>query len=209
MRRRQAHPERERNVGTRWTGALGQPENETIVQRKIYMNHNYTSELYKFRQCLLNHSLQNVATLRGHNQYFDIMCIFDFTMWTQLTKSLGCEEGQHWEWGYAFRKACRCTSSAKKALTLPLAGDQKALLPLIPVHIKPRAEKVKDDSISTLGHFMLWVARCDKLRVWACWCEALSTGSGLTVAAHLTCLRRTWNQGQKAEFLPLKHPPDL
>lgn len=51
--------------------------------------------------------------------------------------------------------------------------------------------------ISTLGHSMLWVARCDKLHVWAFWCEALSTGCGLTVAAHLTCLRRTWNQGQK------------
>lgn len=41
-------------------------------------------------------------------------------------------------------------------------------------------------------------ARCDKSHVWALWCEVLSTGSGLTVAAHLTCLRRTWNQGQKA-----------
>lgn len=38
MRRRQAHPERETKVGTRGTGALGQPENETIVQRKTYMH---------------------------------------------------------------------------------------------------------------------------------------------------------------------------
>lgn len=63
MRRRQAHPERETKVGTRWTGALGQPEDETIVQRKTYMHHNYTLESYKFRQCLLNRSLKNVATL--------------------------------------------------------------------------------------------------------------------------------------------------
>lgn len=52
--------------------------------------------------------------------------------------------------------------------------------------------------------------------VWGCqmwqitrvgiWCEVLSAGSGLTVAFHLTCLRRTWNQGLKAWILTTETP---
>lgn len=74
----------------------------------------------------------------------------------------------------------------KKTFDLPQLETRNPSFYSSYIHI--RAEKVKDDSISTLGHPMHWVARSDKLHLWAHWCEVLSIGSGLTVAAHLTRL---------------------
>lgn len=110
-----------------------------------------------------------------------------------------------WKQGFELRKAG--TWHTREASLQPCsAGEQKACLLLIPLHIKSWAEKVKDDSISTLGQPMLWAARHDKLHMWAFWCEVLSTGSGLTVAAHLTCLRWAWNHGVKAWIFATERP---
>lgn len=55
-------------------------------------------------------------------------------------------------------------------------------------------KKVKDDSISTLGHPMSGVARRDKLHAWAFWCEVVCWVSPDSSSS----FNWTWNQGLKA-----------
>lgn len=131
--------------------------------------------------------------------------VFVFSQCRWKGWSPGCyEEGEHWEWGFPFRKVCswchwrkkQNKTKLKKTFDPPQLETRNPSFYSSYIHI--RAEKVKDDSISTLGHPMHWVARSDKLHLWAHWCGVLSIGSGLTVAAHLTRLGWTQNQGQKA-----------
>lgn len=145
------------------------------------------------------------------NTYLKMWPLFEGTI--SILKLCGCLLSQcrrNWSnrWGVTGHSAglgmrlnlegLQVDNLRKESLWPSSAGDRKAPLLLIPFHIKSWAEKVKDDSISTLGRPLLWVARCDKLHVWAFRCEVLSSGSELTVAAHLTCLRWIWKQGQKA-----------
>lgn len=185
-------------MGNRWIGAPGQSENEA-AQFKIWVNRKYPLEFTKSVSAYKQHSVY-LKTWSLCEETIGILplCVFLISQCRHNQPNLwGVMRDSGWEWGFEFRKACRWTSSEKSVCDPPRLEARKPSF-YSPFHIKPWAEKVKDDSISTPGHPMLWVARCDKLHVWAFWCEVLSTGSGLTVAAHLTCLRRTWHQGQKA-----------